>query len=1106
MPMKKKNFLVKSIAIIVLLLLVSVYTHAQERPKVELISSGELILKGIKYYDKEDYDKAIDTYKKVSKNDTNYSWALYELGSAYTAQKNYDLAIESAKQGLKLFDKSNEVDFYIQLGNAYDYLDSTETALNYYKEALSIYPQNQSLIYNSGLALYQKKDYNEAEKTMIRSLTINPYHPNSHLYLGYINIIKGRFLQAVLCFNTALLMAPSEEKGSFYLSKLEQAYSGELEKKLKENAMPPEGEVNSNYQDIETLIKSDFALNKKYKTEAKLGYIAVKQAQLIFDQLKPDKEQKDFYTRFYVPLFRFIADEGYIEPFSYYIMQSVDNENVQSWITSKQSKIKKFTSACGGFISDKRKFGFDPENEKSKKVYYYFSENNTLNSFGSFEDKKEKVRTGEWIFYYQNGTLETKATYEKGKLNGSSTFFTKEHSIEKVLNYVNDEIEGKAVFYNIYGEKHSELNVKNSNINGAANYFNSSGYPEELRTYVDGKVKGPGKLFYNNGQLKQEYTKIDDKFNGPAKTYYADGSVEMVATLKDGKLNGAYVNYYSNGNKESEGKIVNGDRVGKWTEYYSTGKLKSETTYSDKGKTTGTVKNYYLDGTLESELNYGSNGKMDGKCSYYDFDGKLYNEVIYRNDKFDEVIFYDKSGKNIKDAVTKKGVLAMDFVYPNGAIRYSGTFKDGEEEGQFKYYNANGVLTSDQNYKKGRKHGKYNIYYANGKVKETGGYLEGKLDGYLTHYHENGIISDEGWYKDGRLQGDWYQYHSNGTIACHSYYVNGENHGFIEYYNPNGRKYLEQFYNYGLFLRNTQFDSLGNIYNDCELKAGKGKLKKLNMNGTLYEQSEMIMGNKYDTVKAYNINGTLTYTGFVIDGERHGVCKSYNDDGKLITEKSYVLGQQYGMEKTYEDDQLSTSYEYIDGELENTGKVYKDGKLKMEINYKKGDRNGYTTVYAPEGQVAYRMLYMRGNFISYSYLDKTGKYVAEIPIVDGKAKVVAYFQNGKKSVEFEIVNGERNGLKIDYYPDGKVREEYNYLNGQYHGSTKEYYATGKLRREAEYKYDDITGTLKLYNTNGTLKREVTYIDGQCHGIAKYYNQTGKLTKTRTYYYDTLINE
>ena len=316
--MKTRNFALKSLTVLVLLLFISFYTKAQEKPKVQLISSGELISKGLKYVEAEEYQKAIDTYKKVSRNDTNYSWALLEMCATYTDMKKYDEAIECCKQGLKLFDKSHEVNFYIGMANNYDDIDSGATALKIYKEALELYPYNQSLIYNYGAALYKNKFYNEAEKVLIKSLTINPFHANSHLHLGYINILKGKFLQGVLCLNTVLLMRPGGELGNHYLTILENAFNGSLEKELRKNNpdVPSDGEVSSNFQDIEALIKSEFALNKKFKTKAKLSYIVTKQDQLIFDQLKPDKEQKDFYSRFYIPLFRNIADEGYVEEFT----------------------------------------------------------------------------------------------------------------------------------------------------------------------------------------------------------------------------------------------------------------------------------------------------------------------------------------------------------------------------------------------------------------------------------------------------------------------------------------------------------------------------------------------------------------------------------------------------------------------------------------------------------------------------------------------------------------------------------------------------------------------------------------------------------------------
>ena len=60
-----------------LLCLFSILLYAQENNP--LINSGELITKGISLHDEGKYKESIDLYKKISRGDTNYYRAIYEL-------------------------------------------------------------------------------------------------------------------------------------------------------------------------------------------------------------------------------------------------------------------------------------------------------------------------------------------------------------------------------------------------------------------------------------------------------------------------------------------------------------------------------------------------------------------------------------------------------------------------------------------------------------------------------------------------------------------------------------------------------------------------------------------------------------------------------------------------------------------------------------------------------------------------------------------------------------------------------------------------------------------------------------------------------------------
>ncbi len=83
-----------------------------------LINSGQVIQEGIELHDKENYKEAIEKFKLVSRSDTNYHTAIYELCNSYNYNKEYKKAIETAELGLSLKTRL-EPSFYTSLANVH---------------------------------------------------------------------------------------------------------------------------------------------------------------------------------------------------------------------------------------------------------------------------------------------------------------------------------------------------------------------------------------------------------------------------------------------------------------------------------------------------------------------------------------------------------------------------------------------------------------------------------------------------------------------------------------------------------------------------------------------------------------------------------------------------------------------------------------------------------------------------------------------------------------------------------------------------------------------------------------------------------------------------
>src|SRR5215216_4985658 len=92
----------KKIVFSFILLLSTIIPAFTQLSKTPPINSAELIKKGVELHDKQEFKEAIKVYKQVHRSDTNYVWALYELGLSYTADSQLNNALKIYEEALGL--------------------------------------------------------------------------------------------------------------------------------------------------------------------------------------------------------------------------------------------------------------------------------------------------------------------------------------------------------------------------------------------------------------------------------------------------------------------------------------------------------------------------------------------------------------------------------------------------------------------------------------------------------------------------------------------------------------------------------------------------------------------------------------------------------------------------------------------------------------------------------------------------------------------------------------------------------------------------------------------------------------------------------------------
>ena len=108
-------------------------------------------------------------------------------------------------------------------------------------------------------------------------------------------------------------------------------------------------------------------------------------------------------------------------------------------------------------------------------------------------------------------------------------------------------------------------------------------------------------------------------------------------------------------------------------------------------------------------------------------------------------------------------------------------------------------------------------------------------------------------------------------------------------------------------------------------------------------------------------------------------------------------------------------------------------------------------------------------------------------------------------IEYEVVNGVREGDFIIYFSNDKIQMEGKMQNNKNNGLWKYYYSDGSLQTSGYYNQDVPDSIWKWYYNNGKVSEEGKYHNGVRDGEWKSYDSIGKLDIIRIYKDDKLID-
>ena len=224
-------------------------------------SSNDLLEEGKTYCDNEEYDKAIEIFKKAVELNPNDDESCRWLGNSYLQNNQIEEAIKYHLKATEL--NPNKCDNWSMLGNSYRINGQKEEAIKYCLKATELNPDNSENWFWLGASYNQNGQYQEAINSLLKAVELNPNDDYSWQLLGKCYCNNGELDNAINSCLKATQLNPDNSENWYWLGRSyndNEQYEKAIDSLLKAtqlNSDDPENwyrlcisyHINGQYQD-----------------------------------------------------------------------------------------------------------------------------------------------------------------------------------------------------------------------------------------------------------------------------------------------------------------------------------------------------------------------------------------------------------------------------------------------------------------------------------------------------------------------------------------------------------------------------------------------------------------------------------------------------------------------------------------------------------------------------------------------------------------------------------------------------------------------------------------------------------------------------------------
>jgi tetratricopeptide (TPR) repeat protein len=145
---------------------------AEKTERERIVAVKTYLDQGMKYYNLNDYKKAIAEFTQVIRLDPNNAIAYYWRGFSYRHMKDYKKAIADYTEAIRI--NPNDSNAYNNRGVAYNEKKDYKKAIADYTEAIRLNPNNANAYSNRGISYHWLRDYTKAIADYTVALRFEP--------------------------------------------------------------------------------------------------------------------------------------------------------------------------------------------------------------------------------------------------------------------------------------------------------------------------------------------------------------------------------------------------------------------------------------------------------------------------------------------------------------------------------------------------------------------------------------------------------------------------------------------------------------------------------------------------------------------------------------------------------------------------------------------------------------------------------------------------------------------------------------------------------------------------------------------------------------------